>query len=169
MLGVSNTSSGRALGLLIAIALVSLLVPSGCGDSANSEDQALTKKQFVRLTQAQCHRGYLNQERVMKEYAARHGLLFGGGEPWEQEAINAAVVYDFVRKRIAYWKSLTPEESYEKEVRQVIKAMEKGLETTEREPAALAEARPGKKPLPEPFTLNRHRTADFGPWLCGQA
>jgi hypothetical protein len=169
MLGVSKTSSGWILLPLVAIALVSLLVVSGCGDSANSEDQALTKKQFVRLTQAQCHRGYLKQEKVMKEFADRHGLLFGGGEPWEQEVINAGVVYDFVRKRIAYWKSLQPEESYEKEVRQVIKAMEKGLETTEKEPAALAEPRPGKQPLPEPFTLNRHRTADFGPWLCGQA
>jgi hypothetical protein len=157
--------------MLLVLALLSAaiaLVASGCGDSGSGEE-ALTKRQFVKRTQAYCNRGYHKQERAMKEYARAHGLIFGGGEPWEQEVLNEEVVLDFVRKRIAYWKSLPPPEGEEKEVRRIIEAMKRGLETTEREPETLAEPRPGEKALPEPFAENRRLTRAYGPWLCGQA
>ncbi|HKH64488.1 MAG TPA: hypothetical protein VKA35_03390 [Solirubrobacterales bacterium] len=157
--------------MLLVLALVgalaaSALAASGCGDS---EEEALTKKQFVRRTQGYCNRGYHKQERAMREYADAHGLLFGGGEPWEQELINNAVVLEYVRMRIEYWKSLPPPEGDEKKVGRIIEAMEEGLETSEKEPEALAEPRPGHKALPEPFAQNRILTRAYGPWLCGQA
>jgi hypothetical protein len=155
---------------IVATTLASLL--AGCGDSSNGETQAqtqtqkqgMTKKEFVRRTQAQCHRGYLKQEAAMERYANKHGLDFGGANTREQEEINSAVVLDYVRKRIAYWKSLPRPEGDEKKIGQIIKAMEKGLRISEKNPYRLAS---GKDP--EPFTTNRHLTGEYGPWLCGQA
>jgi len=155
--------------VLVLVGGVAALAPiaSGCGSSDSEE--ALTKKQFVHRTQAYCNRGYHKQERAMERYGRAHNLVFGGGEPWEQELINDAVVLDYVRKRIAFWKSLPPPEGDEKQISQIIEAMEKGLETVEEDPATLAEPRPGRKPLPEPFERNRILTANYGPYLCGQA
>jgi hypothetical protein len=159
--------------MLLVLALFGAMVlaaffASACGGSSDQEE-ALTRKQFVRRTQGYCNRGYHRQERAMKKYAKEHGLIFGGGEPWEQEVLNEAVVLGFVRMRIEYWKSLPPPEGDEKQVRRIIEAMEKGLETAEKEPEALVEPRPGHESPPEPFAENRRLTRAYGPWLCGQA
>ncbi|HEX6455349.1 MAG TPA: hypothetical protein VF009_02380 [Solirubrobacterales bacterium] len=149
--------------------LALLLLVSGCGSSSGAEEEPLSHRQFVHRTQAWCHRGYLKQEKAMKKFAKEHGLVFGGGEPWEQEVLNEKVVLEFERKKIAFWKSLTPPKSDEKQVEAIIKSMEKGVEVTEKEPWQLAEQgfRP-KKPH-EPFEETRALTGEYGPWLCGQA
>jgi hypothetical protein len=95
-------------------------------------------------------------------------LLFGGGEPWEQEVLNEAVIYDYVRDKIAYFKSLPVPEGDEKEVEAMIRAFEDGLQKTEENPAVSAEARPGAKPLPDVWAASYRTTSDYGPWLCGQ-
>ena len=164
---MSRSSLAGPLGLALAAALL-LLLFSGCGDSASSEEKVLTKRQYVKLTEAFCNREYRPEERDMEKYADEHGLLFGGGEPWEQEVLSEAVVYDYVRDKIAYFKSLPAPEGDEKEVRAMIKAFETGLERTEAEPALLAEPRPGKKPLPDVWDASYTTTSDYGPWLCGQ-
>ncbi|HMI82054.1 MAG TPA: hypothetical protein VK480_09735 [Solirubrobacterales bacterium] len=153
---------------LAALALIAALIAGGCGDSANSDDQALTKKQFVRLTEGFCNKEYRAEERDMEKYADEHGLLFGGGEPWEQEVLNEAVVFDYVRDKIAYFKSLPAPEGDEKEVRAMIEAFEDGLEKSEENPAALAEARPGKNPPSDYWDASYETTSSYGPWLCGQ-
>lgn len=158
----------KALWSIAGLALVVLLLMSGCGDSANSEDQALTKKQFVRLTESFCDKEYKAEERDMEKYADEHGLLFGGGEPWEQEVLNEAVVFDYVRDKIAYFKSLSAPEGDEKEVRAMIEAFEEGLEKSEENPAALAEPRPGKNPPSDYWDASYETTGSYGPWLCGQ-
>lgn len=150
-----------------AVAAFALLL-GGCGDSASSEEKSLTKKQFVQRAEAFCNREYKPEERDMEKYADEHGLLFGGGEPWEQEVLNEAVVNDYVRDKIAFFKSLPPPEGDEKEVRAMIKAFEDGLEKTEEKPALLAEGRPGREPLPDPYEASYRTTSAYGPWLCGQ-
>ena len=160
--------------LAIAATALASLSLAGCGDSSGAETQSqeqgeaakqgMTKKEFVHRTQAQCHRGYLKQEAAMERYANKHGLDFGGANTREREEINNAVVLTYVRKRIAYWKSLPRPEGDEKEIGKIIKAMEKGLKISEKEPNRLASGED-----PEPFTTNRHLTAAYGPWLCGQA
>jgi hypothetical protein len=163
---------GLALIAVLAIGLAALsLLVSGCGSSSSgdtatqAQPQGMTKEEFVHRTQAQCHRGYLKQEAAMERYAKQHGLDFGGADVREREEINTAVVLDYVRKRIAYWKSLPRPKGDEKEIGRIIKAMEKGLRISTRDPHALAEPPPNN----EPFTQNRHLTAAYGPWLCGQA
>jgi hypothetical protein len=169
-----NALSDRpALGrvaVLLVLALALLLFVSGCGggDGSSTEEKALTKKQFVKLTEAFCNREYKPEEREMERYAEKHGLVFGGGEPWEQEVLNEVIVFDYVRDKIAYFKSLPAPEGDEKEVRAMIKAFEDGLRKSEEEPAALAEPRPGQKALPNPFDASYRTTTDYGPWLCGQ-
>ncbi|MGN6256122.1 MAG: hypothetical protein ACTHN3_00020 [Solirubrobacterales bacterium] len=150
-------------------ALVLLLLVSGCGSSASSDQNELTHKEMVQKTQAFCHRGYLKQEKAMKKFAKEHAIVFGGGEPWEQEELNEHVVLGFVRKKIAYWKSLTPPKKDEKQVRKIIESMEKGVEVTEKEPEQLAEQGFRNKKPHEPFEETRTLTAEYGPWLCGQA
>jgi hypothetical protein len=168
----------KGLVLLVSMAIAgaaSASLLAGCGDSSEGETTAqaekqeqtakqMTKREFVRRTQAQCHRGYLKQEAAMERYADKHGLNFGGADTREQEEINNAVVLDYVRKRIAYWKSLPRPKGDEKEIGKVIKAMEKGLKISEEDPYRLASGID-----PEPFTENRHLTSAYGPWLCGQA
>lgn len=154
--------------LLVLVLLVGAAFFVGCGDSAESEEKTLTKKQFVRLTESFCNREYKAEERDMERYAEKHGLVFGGGEPWEQERLNEAIVFDYVRDKIAYFKSLPAPEGDEKEVREMIEAFEDGLRKSEEVPASLAEARPGAKPLPNPFEESYRTTSAYGPWLCGQ-
>ena len=157
--------------MLLVLALVGVMatfVVAGCGGGDSTEERTLTKKQFVHLTEAFCNREYKPEERDMEKFADEHGLLFGGGEPWEQEVLTEAVINDYVRDKIAYFKSLPAPEGDEKEVREMIEAFEEGLETTEEMPASLAEPRPGKKGLPNPFERSYETTSEYGPWLCGQ-
>lgn len=150
-----------------ALTLALLLLAGGCGSSGDSEE--LTHKQMVHRTQAFCHRGYLKQEKAMRKFAKEHGIVFGGGEPWEQEVLDENVVLGFVRKKIAYWKSLMPPKSDEKQVQKIIESMEKGLGISEKEPQELAEQGFRKKKPQEPFEETRQLTGEYGPWLCGQA
>jgi hypothetical protein len=153
--------------VLLGVAFAAVL--AGCGGDSGTEERTLTKKQFVKLTQAFCNREYRAEEHDMQRYANEHGLLFGGGEPWEQEVLNE-IVFDYVRDKIAYFKSLPVPEGDEKEVRGMIAAFESGLERSEKNPAGLAEARPfANKEPPDDFWDASYRTTTvYGPWLCGQ-
>lgn len=158
----------RAPHLLLLVLVASLLV-GGCGDSSEAEEKTLTKKQFVKLTEAFCDKEYRAEERDMEAYAEKHLLLFGGGEPWEQEVLNE-IVFEYVEDKIAYFKSLPVPEGDEKEVRAMITAFEEGLEKSEENPAGLAEPRPfAKRQPPSDFwDASYETTSDYGPWLCGQ-
>jgi hypothetical protein len=159
----------RAPHLVLVIALISILLASGCGGGSETEERTLTKKQFVKLTEAFCDKEYKAEEVDMEAYADKHLLLFGGGEPWEQEVLNE-IVFEYVEDKIAYFKSLPAPEGDEKEVRAMIQAFEDGLEQSEKTPAALAEPRPfAKKKLPDDiWEASCETTSDYGPWLCGQ-
>ncbi|HEU4463220.1 MAG TPA: hypothetical protein VFR75_11570 [Solirubrobacterales bacterium] len=154
---------------LLLLVLVAALVASGCGDNSDAEEKTLTKKQFVKLTEAFCDKEYRAEERDMEAYAEKHLLLFGGGEPWEQEVLNE-IVFEYVEDKIAYFKSLPAPEGDEKEVRAMITAFEEGLEKSEQNPAGLAEPRPfaKKKPPSDFWDASYETTSDYGPWLCGQ-
>ncbi|HEX6601200.1 MAG TPA: hypothetical protein VF030_01030 [Solirubrobacterales bacterium] len=140
----------------------------GCGSDSGTEEKTLTKKQFVRLTEAFCDREYRAEERDMERYAKKHGLVFGGGAPEEEEELNEVIVFKYVRDKIAYFKSLPVPEGDEKEVRAMIKAFEDGLRKSEEVPASLVSPEPGTKPLPNPFDESYRTTSEYGPWLCGQ-
>lgn len=154
---------------LLLLVLVASLFAGGCGDSSEAEEKTLTKKQFVKLTEAFCDKEYRAEERDMEAYADKHLLLFGGGEPWEQEVLNE-IVFEYVEDKIAYFKSLPIPEGDGKEVRAMITAFEEGLEKSEENPAGLAEPRPfAKKQPPSDFwDASYETTSDYGPWLCGQ-
>src|SRR6187200_2193759 len=158
--------------VLIVIALTGLvaLIASGCGSSADSQERTLTKKQYAKLTEAFCNKEFKAEEVDMEKYADEHGLLFGGGEPWEQEVLNV-IVLEYVRDKIDYFKSLPVPEGSEKEVRAMIAAFESGLEKSEKNPAALAEPRAwtGKTPPDDYWDASYETTSEFGPWLCGEA
>lgn len=159
----------RAPLLLLAFALGLMLI-TGCGDSSEAEEKTLTKKQFVQLTEAFCDKEYRAEERDMKAYADKHLLLFGGGEPWEQEVLNE-IVFEYVEDKIDYFKSLPVPEGDEKEVRAMIVAFEEGLEKSEENPAGLAEVRPfaEKKESNNTYWDRSYETTSaYGPWLCGQ-
>jgi hypothetical protein len=158
--------------ILLVLALLVTGIPlllAGCGGSSEAEEKTLTKKQFVKLTEAFCDKEYKAEEVDMEAYADKHLLLFGGGEPWEQEVLNE-IVLDYVRVKIDYFKSLPVPEGDEKEVRAMIEAFETGLERSEENPAGLAEARPfaKKKPPDDFWDASYETTSDYGPWLCGQ-
>ena len=159
----------RAPYLFLVFALGLLLFASGCGDGSEAEEKTLTKKQFVKLTEAFCDKEYRAEERDMKAYADKHLLLFGGGEPWEQEVLNE-IVFEYVEDKIDYFKSLPVPEGDEKEVRAMIVAFEDGLEESEKDPAGLAEARPfaKKQPANDFWDRSYETTTAYGPWLCGQ-
>jgi hypothetical protein len=154
--------------LCVGALLALLLIVAGCGsggDSSSTQSGAhtLTHKQYARRAQAYCHRDYLRQAKAMEKYSKAHGISKAPTQA-QREQVNTAVVLGFVARRIAFLKSLPVPEGDEKEIQAIIKAMESGLEESRREPASLA------KPFdPEPFTENRHLTADYGFWLCGQA
>ncbi len=158
--------------ILLVLALLIAGIPlllAGCGGGSETEERTLTKKQFVKLTEAFCDKEYKAEEVDMKAYADKHLLLFGGGEPWEQEVLNE-IVFEYVEDKIAYFKSLPAPEGDEKEVRAMIKAFEDGLERSEKTPAALAEPRPfAKEKLPDDlWDASYETTSGYGPWLCGQ-
>lgn len=146
------------------------LLFAGCGDGSEAEEKTLTKKQFVKLTEDFCEKEARAEERDMEAYADKHLLLFGGGEPWEQEVLNEAVVFDYVEDKIAYFESLPVPEGDAKEVRAMIVAFEEGLEKSEKNPAGFAEPRPfaRKEPPSDFWDASYETTSDYGPWLCGQ-
>jgi hypothetical protein len=145
------------------------LLLTGCGDSSEAEEKTLTKKQFVERAEAFCDKEYKPEERDMERYAKKHLLLFGGGEPWEQEVLSE-IIFEYVKDKIAFFKSLPVPEGDEKEVRAMIEAFEYGLRRSEANPAFLAEERPWVegKPLPDVWEASYNTTRDYGPWLCGQ-
>lgn len=148
-----------------ALVIGALLLLGGCGggDSTGSDEPSLTKKQFVKRADAYCTHGYKAQARAMEKYAREHGFSQTQSQA-EQEEVNTAVVLGFVRRKIEFFKSLPAPEGDEKEIQQMIASMERGLEQSEKNPASLA------KPYdPEPFTDTRHLTAEYGPYVCGQA
>jgi hypothetical protein len=160
---------GTLLVLLISLGLA--FVASGCGSSAGSEERTLTKKQFAKLTEAFCNKEYKPEERDMEKFADEHGLLFGGGEAWEQEILNE-IVLEYVRDKIDYFKSLPAPEGEEKEVKAMIAAFEYGLKKSEELPASLAEPRPWadqpKALTTDYWNRSYQTTSEYGPWLCGQ-
>jgi hypothetical protein len=156
----------RRMHLVLALvgALVAVWCASGCGGDAVSEEKTLTKKQFVRLVEKHCTHGYKAQARAIEAYRKENGLNYRQPSQAEQEEINTAVVLDFVRDKIAYFKSLPAPEGDENKVREMIESMERGLEESELNPASLAQ------PFdPEPFEDTRHLTAEYGVYVCGQA
>jgi hypothetical protein len=160
----------RRIFLVLALLITGIpLLLAGCGGSSEAEERTLTKKQFVKLTEAFCNKEYKAEEVDMKAYADKHLLLFGGGEPWEQEVLNE-IVFEYVEDKIDYFRSLPVPEGDGGEVRAMITAFETGLERSEQNPAGLAEARPfAKKEPPEDFwDASYETTSDYGPWLCGQ-
>lgn len=167
-LGMDRAAGKARLLAIGCVGLVLLLLAGGCG-SSSAEEETLTHRQAVHRAQAFCHRNYKKQERAMEKFAKAHGLVFGGGEPWEQEVLNEKVVLPYVRKKIAFWKSLKPPKEDEKQVRAIIESMEKGVEVAEKEPQQLAEQGFRKKKTHEPFEETRRLTGEYGPWLCGQA
>lgn len=150
----------------VALAAIALLLVAGCGGGGDSGTQpgreTLTKKQYVRRAQAYCHRGYLKQAKAVKRFSKAHGLSTVAPNQAEREKANKAIVLGFVERRIAFLKSLPVPEGDEKEIQAIIRAMEEGLETAKRNPAAWATSDP------EPFLENRRLTAAYGFWLCGQ-
>jgi hypothetical protein len=155
--------------LLLVVTGVPLLLATGCGDSSEAEEPALTKRQFVKKAEAFCNVEYRAEEREMEAFAKKHLLLFGGGEPWEQEVLNE-IVFEYVEDKIDFFKSLPVPEGDAKEVKAMIVAFEDGLEKSEKNPAALAEARPfAKEEQPDDYWDASYKTtSDYGPWLCGQ-
>ena len=145
---------------------VSLLL--GCGSSSEAEAPSITKKQFVRRAQAFCNKAYRAEEVALKAYAGKHLLLFGGGEPWEQEVLNE-IAFEYVEDKIDFFKSLPVPEGDGREVRGMIEAFEKGLSHSKENPAAFAEQRiHSDKVLPRPWDASYETTRAYGPWLCGQ-
>jgi len=159
----------RRIILVLALLVTGIpLLLAGCGSSSEAEERTLTKKQFVKLTEAFCNKEYRAEERDMEAYADKHLLLFGGGEPWEQEVLNE-ILFEYVEDKIDYFKSLPVPEGDGKEVRGMIKAFEDGLENSERNPAAIAEPRiNSNKKQPDYWAKSFETTTAYGPWLCGQ-
>jgi hypothetical protein len=155
--------------VLVLLVIATQLLLAGCGGDSEAVEKTLTKKQFVKLTEDFCEKESLAEERDMEAYADRHLLLFGGGEPWEQEILNE-IVFEYVEDKITYFKSLPAPEGDEKKVRAMIAGFEEGLEKSEKTPAGLAEPRPfAKKKQPGDFwVVSYETTSDYGPWLCGQ-
>lgn len=152
-------------GLLV---LLLLLLGAGCGSGGDSTStqaapETLTHKQYARRAQAYCHRDYLRQAKAMEKFRKAHGIPSAPTQA-QRERVNTAVVLGFVERRIAFLKSLPVPEGDGKEIQAIIRAMEKGLEESRKNPASLA------KPYdPEPFQENRELTGAYGFWLCGQA
>lgn len=159
--------------LLLVLALASVIVAGGCGSSDSATGgsdvpDSLTKKQFVKLTESFCNKEYRAEERDMEAYADKHLLVFGGGEPWEQEILNE-IVFEYVEDKIDYFKSLPAPEGDEKEVQAMVGAFEDGLKNSERNPANLAEPRiNASKNQPDYWGKSYETTTAYGPWLCGQ-
>jgi hypothetical protein len=144
------------------------LLLAGCGSSSGAEEPTITKKQFAKRAEAFCNKEYRAEEVDMEAYADKHLLLFGGGEPWEQEVLNE-IVLEYVEDKIDFFKSLPVPEGEEKEIRGMIEAFEEGLKNSEKNPAALAEPRiHSKKKPPEYWDASYKTTTAYGPWLCGQ-
>jgi hypothetical protein len=161
----------RRILLVLALGVIGVpLLLAGCGSSSEAGEPTLTKKQFVKRAEAFCNKEYRAEEADMEAYADKHLLLFGGGEPWEQEVLNE-IVLEYVEDKIDFFKSLPVPEGArnEREVKAMIDAFEEGLENSEKNPAALAEPRiHSKKKLPEYWTKSYETTTAYGPWLCGQ-
>lgn len=158
----------KSLGAAAAILALALLALAGCGGGGDSSSTqtgltTLTHKEYARRAQAYCHRDYIRQAKAMEAFRKAHGISRSPSQA-ERERVNTAVVLGFVERRIAFLKSLPVPEGDEKEIQAIIRAMEKGLEESRRNPASLA------KPYdPEPFQENRTLTGEYGFWLCGQA
>ena len=159
--------------ILLVLVLLVIGVPllfAGCGGSSGAEEPTLTKKQFVKRAEAFCNKEYRAEEVDMKAYADKHLLLFGGGEPWEQEVLDE-IVFEYVEDKIDFFKSLPVPAGAKnkKEVKAMIVAFEMGLRNSEKNPAALAEQRVNSnKDLPEYWEDSYTTTTAYGPWLCGQ-
>ena len=159
----------RRFFLVFALGMIGISgLLAGCGDSSEAEEPSITKKQFVKRAENFCINDSPHEEEDMRRYAAKHLLIAGGGEPWEQEILSR-VLLEHVEDKIEFFESLPVPEGDGKEVRGMIEAFEEGVEKTRRDPSGLAEPRIGSnKETPHYWDASYETTADYGPMICGQ-
>lgn len=129
------------LAVLVGVLAIAV-VGAGCG---SSDDESLTKAEFVRQANAICEKG--NKQRI-KEYTA---FLKGrGDEPKTLAEANKGVdeageelLAGFYEKRAEALAELPPPSGDEEEVAAIVDAFEQGADDAAQDPSAIAGGVPG--------------------------
>lgn len=119
-------------GSLLALfgVLLAALVVAGCGGS--DEDSSLTKAEFVKQANAICQEGRSEREELFKTFSKE--VKSENVTKEEQESLVTVVFKPPYENTIDGLNGLTPPEGDEKQVEEIIAAMEEGLEKAEANP-----------------------------------
>lgn len=159
----------RAQLLLVGLGIAAFLVlgaaVGGCGSAGGDprpEPPPPTKKQFAHRLGDLCQKHTNRQVAAVARFENQHGI---SGEPsagqTERELVE--VILPIVRSTIREAGAMRPPPGESREFEAFIKALERGVAVSERNPSWVATGDF------EPFVRARETSAALGTYYCGQA
>lgn len=157
--------SKRLTALLVAaLAIAALVAGCGSGDDSTGTDEAvvLTKAEFIKQGDAICKKGSERLEDEANEYAEENDIDTSNATKDQQEGVIATVVGPALRQQADEIGELGAPEGKEKEVTEVVEALEAGAQELEDSPGSLLESDA------EPLAKAQKLAIEFGFRVCGQ-
>lgn len=167
-MGLGARSSRRVRGGGVVTAALIAVVFGGCGGGVDAGDgasapPALTKQQLVRKLGDICQEHTDWQVVAIERFEKKHGIPIGKPTPSELEEELVKVILPIVRDTVHDVGVLRPPASERREFRRFVRALEHGIEASERDPSWIAGGGG------EPFMKARETSAALGAYYCGQA
>ncbi len=121
----------KSLSLLLTLSLAAVLVVAGCG----SEDESLTKAEFIKQADAICLKGERKKQTDIEDFLLKAKL--GTGEtfdPAQEKEMSAEVIAPPIRTATDEVSELSAPEGEEEKVEAVLASADKGLQEFEDPP-----------------------------------
>ncbi|HEU4393818.1 MAG TPA: hypothetical protein VFR04_09335 [Solirubrobacterales bacterium] len=138
-----------------------MAIATGCGDSSDGSEPALTKAEYIKQGNAICKKGVEERiavsEDVFKEHTKNGKLELTQAE---EEDLVSETTLPPVRKAVEELAALAPPEGEEDTVNAIVEGFEEAVEAVEEDPGSVLGS--GDSPFAEPT----EKAGDYGLQPC---
>jgi hypothetical protein len=153
---------GTGRGTCVVAAMVIMLAVAGCGggNDSSSSTGSISKEKFVAKADAICKKGTERMQAAIFA-ALKHPRNLTKVSKAEQEKIVATAMVPSVSREVRELRALPVPEGDEEKVDAMIRALEEGVETAERDPEAVT------KSSDVVFGISSRLAGEYGLQACG--